>query len=109
MTMKTPNKKSLYEIKLDELRANKEKIYASMQQQASDPKTIAYYEQQAKELGDVDLEILDFEEIDETTYLLSNPNNTKFLNESIQEIEQGKTIFYTIDELKTMRDRKLKK
>lgn len=37
----------------------------------------------------------------ETALLLSNPNNAKFLNESIQEIEQGKTISYTIDELKT--------
>lgn len=104
--METPNKKSLLEIKLDELRANKEQIYALMQQQASDPETIAYYEQQAKELGEIDLEILDLEEIDETAYLLSNPNNAKFLNESIEEIKQGKTISYTIDELKTKRDRK---
>lgn len=57
--MKTQNKKSLFEIKLDELRANKEKVYALMQQQASDPETIAYYKQQAKELGDIDIEILD--------------------------------------------------
>ena len=106
--MKTPDKKSLFEIKLDELRANKEKIYALMQVQASDPETIAYYEQQAKELEDIELEILDLEEIDETAYLLSNPNNVKFLNESIQEIEQGQTISYTIDEFKTKRDRKHK-
>lgn len=107
--MKTPDKKSLFEIKLDELKANKEKVYDLMRQQASDPETIAYYELQAKESGDIDLEILDFEENDETAYLLSSPNNAKFLDESIQEIEQGKTIFYTIDELKTMRDRKRKK
>lgn len=56
--MKTPNKKSLFEIKLDELKANKKKVYALMQQQASDPKTIAYYEQQAKEIGGIDLVIL---------------------------------------------------
>lgn len=107
--METPDKKNLFVIKLDELRANKEKIYALMQQQASDPETIAYYEQQAKKLEDIDLEILDFEENDETAYLLSNPNNAKFLNESIQEIEQRKTISYTIDKLKTRRDRKRKK
>lgn len=107
--METPDKKSLFKIKLDELRANKEKIYALMQVQASDPETIAYYEQQAKELEDIELEILDLDEIDETTYLLSNPNNAKFLNENIEEIKQGKTISYTIDELKTMRDRKRKK
>lgn len=99
--METPDKKSLFKIKLDELRANKEKIYALMQQQASDPETIAYYEQQAKELEDIELEILDLDEIDETAYLLNNPNNAKFLNESIEEIKQGKTISYTIDELKT--------
>ncbi len=57
--MKTPNKKSLFEIKLDELKTNKENVYALMQQQASDPETIAYYEQQAKELGDIDIEILE--------------------------------------------------
>lgn len=97
--MKTPNKKSLFENKLNELRTNKEKVYALMQQQASDPETIVYYEQQAKELGNVDLEIMDLEEIDETTYLLSNPNNAKFLDESIKEIEQGETIRYKLLEL----------
>ncbi|MBE7443044.1 MAG: hypothetical protein HS119_11380 [Flavobacteriales bacterium] len=51
--------KSLFEIKLDELRANKDKVYALMRKQASDPETIAYYEQQAKELGDIDIEILE--------------------------------------------------
>lgn len=99
--MKTPNKKSLFEIKLDELKANKEKVYALMQQQASDPETIAYYEQQAKELGNIDIEIMNLEEIDETAYLLKNPNNAKILKKSINEIEHGKTVSYTIDELKT--------
>lgn len=99
--MKTPNKKSLFEIKLDELKASKEQIYALMQQQASDPETIAYYEQQAKELGDIDIEIMDLEDVDGTAYLLKNPINSKFLKESIEEIEQGKTVSYTIDELKS--------
>ena len=97
--MKTTNKGSL-EQKIVELKANKEQIYALMQQQASDPETIAYYEQQAKELGDIDIEIMDLEEIDETSYLLKNPNNAKFLKESIQEKEQKKTVSYTIAELK---------
>ncbi len=101
--MKTTNKGS-FEQKLVDLKANKEKIYALMQQQASDPETIAYYEQQAKELGDIDIEIMDLEEVDETAYLLENPNNAKFLNESINEIEKGLTISYTLDELKTKRD-----
>ncbi|MBE7442056.1 MAG: hypothetical protein HS119_06340 [Flavobacteriales bacterium] len=55
--MKTTNKGS-FEQKLVDLKANKEKIYALMQKQASDPDTITYYEQQAKELGGIDLEIL---------------------------------------------------
>lgn len=101
--MKTSNKGS-FEEKLDELKANKEQVYALMQQQASDPETIAYYEQQAKELGDIDIEIMDLEENDETAYLLKNPNNAKFLNESIEEIEQGKTVSYTINELKSKLD-----
>jgi hypothetical protein len=37
---------------------------------------------------------------DETVYLLNNPKNVKFLKESIKEVKQGKTISYTIDELK---------
>ncbi len=36
----------------------------------------------------------------ETTYLLSNPNNAKALEESKQEIEQGETIRYKLLELK---------
>ena len=37
---------------------------------------------------------------DETVYLLNNPNNAKFLKESIKEVKQGKTTSYTLDELK---------
>lgn len=55
--MKTPNK-NIFQNKLNELKANKEKLYAQMNEQASDPDTITYYEQQAKELGGIDLEIL---------------------------------------------------
>lgn len=106
--MKTPNKKSLFEVKLDELKANKKLIYAKMKEQASDPETVAYYEQQDKELGDIDLEVLVSEEIDETSYLLNNPNNANFLKESIKEVKQGKTISYTIDELKHKRSRSTK-
>lgn len=101
--MKTSNK-GLFEQKLNELKANKEQVYALMQQQASDPETIAYYEQQAKEFGNIDLEIMDLEQVDETSYLLSNPNNAKTIEESIEEIEQGKTVSYTINELKTKLD-----
>lgn len=103
--METPNK-NLFENKLEEFKANKEQIYALMKEQASEPDTIAYYEQQAKELGEIDLEILGSEEIDETSYLLNNPNNAKFLKESIKEVKQEKTTSYTIDELKTNSDGK---
>ena len=98
--MKTPNKKSLFEIKLEDLKANKEQIYTLMEKEASDPETIAYYEQQAKELGDIDIEIMDLEEVDQTAYLLSNPNNVQFLNESIKEIEQEETVRYKLSDLK---------
>ncbi len=57
--MKTKKNKTIFENKLEELKANKEQIYSLMKQQASDPETIAYYEQQAKELGEIDLEIFD--------------------------------------------------
>ncbi len=40
------------------------------------------------------------EKKDETTYLLSNPNNAKALEESIQEIEQRETIRYKLLELR---------
>ena len=36
---------------------------------------------------------------DETVYLLNNPNNAKFLKESIKEIEQGETVRYKLSDL----------
>ena len=51
--------KSLFEQKLEKLKANKKNIYALMSKQAEDAETIAYYEQQAEEIGNIDLEILD--------------------------------------------------
>lgn len=56
--MKNPNNKSLFEEKIVKLKADKESIYTLMEQEASDPDTIAHYEQQAKEIGGIDLEIL---------------------------------------------------
>jgi len=50
--------RSLFEQMLEDLKVNKKKVYALMEKEASDPETIAYYEQQANELGDIDLEIL---------------------------------------------------
>ncbi len=56
--MKTPDKKSSFKQKKELLITNKEKIYALMKKQAANPETIAYYEQQAKEMGEIDLKIL---------------------------------------------------
>ena len=44
----------------------------------------------------------DYNSMQETLYLLSNPNNAKFLNESIKEIEEGKTVKYSLAELKKL-------
>jgi len=56
--MTKPKNKSLFEKKIVKLKADKESIYTLMEQVASDPDTIAHYEQQAKELGDIDVEIM---------------------------------------------------
>lgn len=44
----------------------------------------------------------DYNSMQETLYLLSNPNNAKFLNESIKEIEEGKTVKYSLAELQKL-------
>ena len=45
----------------------------------------------------------DYNSIQETLYLLENPNNAKFLNESIKEIEAEKTVKYSLAELKELK------
>lgn len=50
---------------------------------------------------DKDIEINVSEIIDETEYLLSSPANKETLLESIQQLEQGKGVTTTIEELQT--------
>lgn len=59
LVIKPTTEKSLFEQKLETIRANKEKVYKRMSKEASNDKVIAYYEQQAKELGDIDVEIIE--------------------------------------------------
>jgi len=44
----------------------------------------------------------DYDSIQETLYLLGNPNNAKFLSESIEEIAKGKTVQYSLFGLKQL-------
>ena len=46
------------------------------------------------------VDIIVTESMDETDYLLNNPNNKKFLDESFGELEAGKGIRFSIEELK---------
>lgn len=61
--------KSLFDEKLGKLKANKEAVYTLMEQEAAEPETIAHYEEQAKELGDIDVEI-----IKEESFKMMNQN-----------------------------------
>lgn len=78
--------KNLFKNKLEELKVNKEQIYAQMKEQASDPDTIAHYEQQAKELGDVDIEVFDenYQTPEKWKWLLDQKKNNNFTR--IEEI-----------------------
>ncbi|PCI95505.1 MAG: type II toxin-antitoxin system prevent-host-death family antitoxin [Flavobacteriales bacterium] len=46
----------------------------------------------------------DYNSMQESLYLLGNPNNAKFLNESIKEVGEGKTVKYSFSELKKLKD-----
>ncbi len=54
-----PAKRSVFHLKLEEAKKNKSKIYAEMKSQASMPETSSHYEQELKELDDIDTEIFD--------------------------------------------------
>ncbi len=41
----------------------------------------------------------DYESMQETLYLLSSPENARRLNEGIQQLQEGKTISKTIEDL----------
>ena len=44
----------------------------------------------------------DYNSMQETLYLLGNPNNARFLSESIKEVEEGKTVKYSLSDLKKL-------
>lgn len=46
----------------------------------------------------------DYDAMDETAYLLSNPNNAKALREAITRLDKGDTINKSIEELEAMAD-----
>jgi antitoxin component of MazEF toxin-antitoxin module len=54
-----PVNKSLFHIKMDEAKKNKKAIYSEMQKQAAQSEINAFYEQEAKEWGDIDTEIIE--------------------------------------------------
>ncbi|MGY6521201.1 MAG: AbrB/MazE/SpoVT family DNA-binding domain-containing protein [Mongoliitalea sp.] len=54
-----PATKSIFQLKMEEARKNKKEIYSTMEKEASDPNTRAYYKQEVEELGDIDTEIID--------------------------------------------------
>jgi len=59
LIIKPTQEKSLFEQKLVYVKANKDKIYRKMKQEAQNNEIIAYYEQQTDDYGNIDLEILD--------------------------------------------------
>lgn len=44
----------------------------------------------------------DYDAMDETAYLLSNPSNAKALREAIHRLDGGDTVIKTIEELEAM-------
>jgi len=46
----------------------------------------------------------DYNSMQETLYLLGNPNNAKFLHESIKEVEEGKIVKYSFSELNKLKN-----
>jgi len=54
-----PANTSLFQIKLAEVKRNKEKIYSKMETQAGEDSVKDFYSQEAIELGEIDFEILD--------------------------------------------------
>jgi antitoxin component of MazEF toxin-antitoxin module len=54
-----PVSKSIFQVKMEEARKNRKAVYSEMEKEASNPETIAFYEQEVEEWGDVDTEIID--------------------------------------------------
>ena len=54
-----PATKSIFQLKMEEARKNRNTIYTTMEKEASDPETKTYYEQEVEEWGDIDTEIIE--------------------------------------------------
>ncbi|MCS4433571.1 AbrB/MazE/SpoVT family DNA-binding domain-containing protein [Aquiflexum gelatinilyticum] len=54
-----PANTSIFQVKLAEVKRNKEKIYAKMGEQAGEERIKDFYSKEEIELGSIDLEILD--------------------------------------------------
>ncbi|MCH6199950.1 hypothetical protein MMU07_10175 [Aquiflexum sp. LQ15W] len=54
-----PANTSIFQVKLAEVKRNKEKIYAKMEEQAGEERIKDFYSKEEIELGSIDLEILD--------------------------------------------------
>ncbi|WP_113925541.1 AbrB/MazE/SpoVT family DNA-binding domain-containing protein [Cognataquiflexum aquatile] len=54
-----PANTSIFQVKLAEVKKNKEKIYAKMDSQAGEKRIIDFYSKEEIEFGNIDLEILD--------------------------------------------------
>lgn len=48
------------------------------------------------------LSVEDYDALDETAYLLSSPANRKALEDAIDDLEKGRVVNKTIDELEAM-------
>ncbi|MCH7396656.1 AbrB/MazE/SpoVT family DNA-binding domain-containing protein [Belliella sp. DSM 107340] len=54
-----PAKKSMFQAKMEEARKNKTAIYIEMERQAAQSEVNAFYEEEAKNWGNIDTEILE--------------------------------------------------
>ena len=82
-----------------ELRAN---LSAVMDQVNDDQEPVIVHRAKGKPVVMVSLE--DWSSMDETTYLLSSPANRAALMQAIAELDVGKGIVKTIEELEAMVD-----
>jgi antitoxin YefM len=71
---------------------------AKLMDKAAKGDQIVIHRQGAKPVVMVSLE--DYEELDETAYLLSSPANARRLRESLKDVEEGRIVtFNSIDDL----------
>lgn len=59
ITIKPVKRKSLFREKLEKASAHKTQLYKTMEQEANNENTIAYYKNQIEEIGNIDLNIIE--------------------------------------------------